>query len=425
MTSKLKDEVRRNVLDSNTAGLAIEAEYEPLGGSSTPIAPASYAPVKGSSADDKSPTFAVSENAFMPVKTTGGWYSGIERKDGEPRFVSRVAIDSVGSQSGRAETALWESQEDLGISFPGLIITGEASDSKESSFLQKQIDDALSITVTSWTASHRQADAWARFAVDEDSKQVWQNDAEGSVKSIITTTSADTGEKLYEYFPNSAIYGFWLSSGTAMRHRLPRAYSSEIVGYGAIPVKTGSTKLDVAGGASEKSRLTFGKDGALAARSTAKDKPSVHGFGSVPSSPMITGYVCELILQQSSVSLSVLRSLKFEDSDVKTAALTVLTLLAMAGHALANTDGFLRSGCALVQINRQWGWVRHGQVEPEKLEVTDTEQIIEALREAIEDAAKLGLEFAPPINLKFSPAQRTLIEDRVRTEMSKQGQDNE
>lgn len=415
MSSELKDAVYRHVTDPDTAGLVMETELTPLGGRGAAVSPPSYA--RELNDRNKQPNFAETERAFVPAKDQEGWYREIRRDGQNPVLERRVLIDSVASQSGRAETALWDAQEDLGLELPGITVSG-SYEGEPSSEADRQIADALATTISTWTAPHRQADAWIRFAATESGRQVWQGDPQDQVKELITSTSAATGERLYSYFPNSALYGFWLSSGTAARHKLPRAYSSEVVGYGAQPITTGTTKLDAAGGASDKSKVKISADGELTVGTGGK--PSSAGFGQVPSQPATTGYVCELILQQTSLSLTVLRSLRFQDQRIKEAALTVLTLLGLMGRHLAGRDGFLRSGCSLLAIEERWGWMRRGELHPEPLAVAGFDELKDALLESVRDAEGVGLSFAKPVRLRFSQAEITLIDERVRAELTKQ-----
>ncbi|WP_309130788.1 type I-U CRISPR-associated RAMP protein Csb1/Cas7u [Brevibacterium sp.] len=417
MPSQLKQSVLELVRDPAVAGIVVETEYQPLGGRNVAVAPPTYARQQGD--NDRTPQHAVSENAFVPARNRDGWLVDIARDENcRPCTAARVIIDSVGSQSGRNEAGLWNSQDRLGARLPGISIT--VPDDVLSAERDPEIVSALRAEVSSWTAAHRHADAWARFAETDGGKQVWQQN--GQIRELITTTSAATGEQLYRYFPNSAIFGFWLSSGVAARHKLPRSYSSEIIGYGAVPNVTGATKLDPTGGASEKSRVGF-KNGELVVGKTGVE-PSKAGFGQIPGQPMTTGYICELILQQASISLAVLRSISFENREIKDAALTVLTLLAMTGHELAAEDGFLRSHCSLLATVQRWGSMRQGQADPITLDVGGLDDLVGALQEAITDAESLGLRFAEPIRLNFSEAQRKLIAERVENERSKQTREN-
>ncbi|GAB3057130.1 type I-G CRISPR-associated protein Cas7 [Sediminivirga luteola] len=428
MSSTLKDIVAAHVADPAVSGLIIETEYEPLGGRAATVAPPTYA--KENRNDP--PRHAVTQEAFRPEADENGWFHAIRLgEDGQPVLVPRVVLDGVASQSGRAECALWEQQHRLGLALPGVIVSGEKA--------AVDVDDpalreALNITVSTWDLSHRQNDAWLKFATEDGKTQVWQQEigdvsAPGAnLKTLITQASPENAGLLFRHFPNSAVYGFWLSSGVAQRHRLARAYSSEIVGYGAHPVIAGTTKLDPVGGASNESQVTV-KDGTkltVAEKRVGKTgRPSEAGFGQVPADAVVRAYVCELILQQSSVSLQALRSLRFETPEQSQAALTVLTLLAMAGRVLGNEDGFLRSGCALVAVDERWGWRRHGQRAPEALDAPTVDDLAEALQEALADARKTGLDFAAPIEVQFSAEERQLIKNRVVTESTKVNEDGD
>lgn len=409
----LLETIQSHVENPLTAGLIIETKFSPLNGPGAPVAPPTYA---GEGGESRS-SHAVANQAFVPARDDRGWFSTIEREsNGQPRLARRVVIDSYGSQSGRVETALWRNQDRLGISLPALIVGG---DSFTEDVADSQIAQALQIEINSWETAHRHTDSWFRFASEDGStKQIWQDD-QSETKKLILTSSAENPVSLYEHFVNSALFGFWLSSGTAQRHRLARAYSSEIVGYGAHPVESGATKLDAAGGASKDIKLSQDSSGAIVVSSSTRnikkaEKPSVFGFGPIPSSPAVRSFVCELILQQSSISLGVLRTLKFSEEQ-KNNALTVLVLLAMAGHMLNREESFLRSGCALVPESERWGWKQQfSSVEP--LDTVTLNDITAALGDAINEAEAVGLKFAPPIHLMFSQTQRTIIKNRVTAE---------
>lgn len=428
MSSSLKTIVHSHVEDPNVSGLIAETEYQPLGGTTTPVSPPTYA--RENNDPSQAPHHAYTDAAFVPAATESGWYTGTQRTEDanrSPRQAPRVVLDSYASQSGRAESALWHAQDRMGVTLPGIVLDGRKAAESEN---DQSTKEALAQTVSSWEAAHRHTDGWFRFGSADGTTQVWQQDVGTSespeaanLKTLITAAGPHRGELLYRHFPNSSVFGFWLSSGVAARHKLPRAYSSEIVGYGALPVVAGATKLDPTGGASNTSRVLVGKGDRALSTATASTKgafkPSKIGLGQVPNHPVARGYVCELILQQTTISLSVLRSLTYPTRDQELAATTVLTLLGIAGRYLSAENGFLRSGCALVPVTDRWGWRRRGSAEPEPLEITDFQQIAEALREAVAEAAALGLPFAEPIELTFSAAEEQLIRERVSEESQK------
>ena len=426
----LYEDVRSNVANPTTAALLSETEFIPVAGVGTPIAPPTYAgPDKKASSDDKKvPTFAVSPGIPVPQANEEGWYQELQTDSdtGTVRRAPQVIVDSVGSQSGRAEAALVASNV-LGQRPPGIFITGSTGEATEdASSLSAQLAEAFARQISTWDAAHRQVDAWIKFAQTPDGKQVWEGGklADGRVvKDLIITASPERGEMLYSYFPNSAIYGYWLSSGTASRHRQPRAYSSQIVGYAAQGVASAASMLDMSGGASKSTPVSV-----VNHKLVAKGKePSKVGFGPVPGSPAIRAFSCELILQRATVSMAPLRQLRFDTQEKSEAATTVLVLLAMLGHALANEDGFLRSNCSLTPVSSKWGWRRHGLPASriDTLEVASAQDIEEALELALQAAADEGLAFEKPIDLQFSDAQRAIIEGRVKAEDAKQGAEDD
>ena len=246
--------------------------------------------------------------------------------------------------------------------------------------------------------------------------------------SMNTTTDATS---LYSYAPNAALYGFWFSSGSVERHRQPRAYSSETIGYGAHPVQTAAGRMDRLP-ASKDVAITQGKDGLdAAAKSKVSDgeKPSAYGFGMVPGTLDDNRFVCELILTRSSISLTTLRNIRFADDPERAkskAAAVVLTVLGIAGHVLAQRDNtLLRSGCDLMLVEGNYGWRRTGKRDVEEFEMpNDIEALAETLRLAKAAAAAVGLEFAEPVELQISRMQFKLLAASIADEATKSGEDS-
>lgn len=432
MTS-LKNLIRAAVSDPAVTAIVAETELEPLLGRTEPICPPTYSRPSGDKSKD--PYFALSPEAFVPEEHASGWH--LDTKMGEkntPITAPRVEVDSIGSQATRAEEALWASRKRLNLALPGIVVTAPSSTVVEEQVKKIKPENSVGADVlaaairqtfadlqptSTWQFAHRQADAWVRYAANPDGSQVWSG---GAVKDLVTRASAENAELLYQNFPNACIFGFWLSSGVAQRHRLPRAYSSEISGFDALEIKSAATKLDPMGGAPNSLTMSLTASGVALG---GKNKPSDLGFGQVPTSPATRAFQCDKILQQSSLSLPVLRSLRFSADacgEKNVAASTVLTLLAIAGRTLSSEDGFLRSGCSLIPRAERWG-IRRRLADPanpiENFDVPDIEQISTALHEAIDDAEALGLKFAAPIELSMSKVQAELIATRVSTELSK------
>lgn len=416
----LLDNIKSHIADGSVSGLVIEVEYEPLSGPTTPVAPPTYAPKeKGGPAQH-----SFTPEAFVPKPAEDGWHNALQRdQDYTPRLAPRIVLNSVQAQAGRAELATWQQQERLGVQFPAIVVDGRPA---AEAAKDPQLADALHRSFSTWELAHRQNDAWIKFATTDGKRLVWQQDIAGisdtadasEVKSLIAMASAERADLLYRYFPNSAVYGFWISSGVAARHRLARAYSSEIVGFGAHRIMSGATKLDPTGGALNTTGVTVNADNSLTVKptSSAKSRPSLAGFGQIPGQPGARTVECELILEQASVSLQVLRGLRYPTQEQALAATTVLTLLSLAGHALATEDSFFRSGCTLVPITEKWGWRHRGQRSPEALPVAPVPEIAEALRTAILEAERTGLSFAEPITLQFSAPELEIISQRVASD---------
>lgn len=107
--------------DASTVALAIEHDLEPVEGPHSPVAPPTYA------GEDKKSEFPVSPEAPIPEPNSGGWLSEVRRGDaGVAVTAPSVVLDSVASQAGRAESALWEHRGDLG-GLPGFIVSSPVS----------------------------------------------------------------------------------------------------------------------------------------------------------------------------------------------------------------------------------------------------------------------------------------------------------
>lgn len=431
----LYQNVLSHVSNPQVAALLAESELNPIAGRGAPFAPPTYAlsdskdTKKLDPKEKKKPNFAVSQGVPIPTKNESGWFQDLRRnpETGELHRSAQVIVSSIGAESGNAETALIN-HPIFGKSLPGIFVCGTKNSdrankkSKAPSDLGEQIDQALSAEISTWTAAHRQADAWIKFAQTPDGKQVWEGghlDDQESVKELIIAASPANGSLLYSLFPNSALFGYWLSSGTAIRHKMPRSYSSQIVGYGATPIVSASTMMDPNGGASSDSKVSIA--GHRLVMDTKGEKPSKLGFGPVPSSPETRAFSCELILQRATISLANLRHISFQSIGQQNAAITALSLMGILGHQLANRDGFYRSSCALTTISSKWGWryQGRGESEIEDLSLDDIETVEAALKIAIKAAQEQGLTFRDPIQLTYSTAQQELIRKRMEKEDNK------
>lgn len=433
----LYDEVRSHVADPDIVAVVMEEVLESTKGPNAVICPPTY-----SGGEKGRPHFATSDGP-VPRRDAMGWYRDVERTGDEVRKAGRVVVNSLAACADRAETAIYRRQRELGVTLPAFVVRGgltndaveaaiqraqarkksKGSVGKVAEDVREQVRKALDLKYSTWELAHRTADAWLQYAKDPASgRQIWA-DPTSSIKTILLSIAHEAGENVYAHAPNSAVYGAWLSGGTARRHAIPRAYSCEITGFGAVESVRATTKLDRMGGAPNSLKLVAGAEGvALADRGK---KPSELGFGQVPSDPAPRGFTCETILSQASISLRAFERFRYAvaeasaegstdlASERQRAATCVYTLLAMAGHLLAQQDGFLRSECDLVTIDQHWGWRQHGNPEPLTLDVPTLPDVAEALKHAVQAAAEVGLTFHEPITVDISDAQVDLVVERV------------
>lgn len=432
--------ITERIENPHISALVSEEVLEPTTGPNGIISPPTY-----SGGERNVPNFAISTGP-IPAPTDSGWYHDLQRKDGAVRTEQRVIVNSLAACADNAETPLYRFQERIGVTLPGFVIDANGVSDDEinaaigrvvkpgrksakeaetetptepSATTRREIRKALSFRLSSWELAHRTADSWLMYAQEPGStEQVWAGD--GDVKRLLLDISHESGDTVYAYAPNAGLFGTWLSSGTALRNRIPRSYSCEIIGYGATDVSRGATKLDPTGGASGGSRLSS-SNGSISVTDKGKE-PSKIGFGQVPNDPETRGFHCELILRQASVSLRGLAAFQYRDDpqrEKSRAASRVYVLLAMAGHLLAQENGFLRSECDLVTVDEHWGWRQHGRREPLPMTTPTLDEVREALARAVQDAAGVGLVFAAPIELRPSDAQVDLVVDRVLRESAK------
>lgn len=422
----LFDTITEHLQDPNVVAVIMEGELEPTGGPNQAFAPPTYARPKGD--DSSNPAFAVTADARVPERADSGWFHAFQRTDDGPRTASRVVINSVQACAHSAGTNTYLQRSRLGVELPAFVIRGTnegAADkvikahAASSPIIAEQIRQALDVEVSHWELAHRTADSWLQYA-DDGGGQIWAQQS-SAIKDILLNISHESGQLVYENAPNCAVYGSWLSSGTARRHAIPRAYSCEITGYGAEEVRRGATKLDEVGGALKASGLEVSDGGTL--QRAKRGEPSALGFGQVPTHVADRAFTCELILRQATISLKALDRFSFPRPEQTLAAKRVFVLLAMAGHLLAAEDGFLRSSCDLVTLEERWGWRRHGQRAPEALDVPSVDDVAAALRQAITAAEEAGLTFAKPFEVRLSDVEADLIASSVANQSARAAQE--
>lgn len=259
-------------------------------------------------------------------------------------------------------------------------------------------------------APHRMADAIFR-----DSELDGVRFRDSSIGALLDDASLANATGLFEYSPNSLVFGLWDSTGPmgGMGAKFQRIISSEVVAFGVeYGVKTSSridpleinlkagpvyiinekTKEWTLSEASEggKKRKPFGKDG----------KPSEINHGNiVPTIEAENGGVTfEFAQQVVVISMPALRRLRFPvngklSMESDEAARAVLAAIAILGTALTTEKGMdLRTRTLLIpEEEGKWQAIKaNGRVQDLQI---SPETAIELYNECVEAAQKMGLPY--------------------------------
>lgn len=321
---------------------------------------------------DYQPAGGVGDKVFPPTYE-GGKYATEERIDPETGEVKQcVLLDSVQSQANRMELALLDVQRAGKVELPLLLAR----------FDDPNLDKKF--TVTSLEAPHRIADALFRDSLLDG--VIFRKSDKGR---LLDTADIRNATGLFGLCPSALVFGLWDSTGPrgGLGCKFQRAIVSEIVGYDAIAGIKTSSRLDPAAiekhagpvFRSETDGWTLTPDNAkkgpkgkpvlYKANSQGKDveydpsagkdvpdqgRPSILNHGNVKPSISAGGFTISKARQTTTLSLSVLRRLRFplngdthSEHDKDLTARTTLAALGLAAGSLARTDTDLRSRCQL------------------------------------------------------------------------------
>lgn len=391
----------RNAVGGTAAALRCVTDYQPAGGPGDKVFPPTY---------------------------EGGKYAIEERFDSEIGDTRHcVLLDSVQSQANRMELALLEAHRSKRVQLP-LIVTR---------FDQPEL--LKKFAVTSLEAPHRIADSLFRDSLFNGI--IFRKSVKGSVLDRADVRNA-TG--LFGLCPTALVFGVWDSTGPrgGLGCKFQRALVSEIVGFDAVVgTKTASRidpaeimlgagplyerkseehdapdwTLDADAAPVEKSNpKLFGK------RTETKGKPSAAVHGNVTPSIADGGFTISRARQTTTLSLAVLRRLRFPlhdavDSDIHIdmAARTALAALGLAAGTLARVDTDLRSRCQLfAEGETVWELLDRPGEAPLEFELTP-EDALNLLGQAVSAAKDVGLPWEEDIELTPSAE---LVELVVRSQ---------
>jgi len=381
---------------------------------------------------DYQPAGGVGDKVFPPTYE-GGKYATEERIDPETGEVKQcVLLDSVQSQANRMELALLDANRTGKVKLPLLIARFDDSD------LNRKF------TVTSLEAPHRIADALFRDSLLEG--RIFRKSARGK---LLDTADIRNATGLFGLCPTALVFGLWDSTGPrgGLGCKFQRAIVSEIVGYDAVPGKKTSSRLDPAqimldAGPlySQESAVTDAPDWTLEnktgktekskSKKLGKDgKPSEANHGNITPSISDGGFTITKARQTTTLSLSVLRRLRFplkgaadSSHEINLAARTTLAALGLAAGSLARVDTDLRSRCQLfAEQESTWELLDRPGETPQK-HTLGPDDALTLLQEAITEAKTIGLPWEGEIELTPAPELVELVR-RSQELASAQGTD--
>ena len=385
---KLDLDKLRDAVAGTAAAFRCVTEYQPAGGPGDKVFPATY---------------------------EGGRYATEERIDhltGEVRQC--VLLDSVQSQANRMELALLEAHRANDLALP-LLVTRFDQDELLKKF-----------TVSSLEAPHRVADALFR-----DSLLDGVRFRKSETGRILDTTDIRNATGLFGLCPTGLVFGLWDSTGPrgGLGAKFQRALVSEVVGYDAVAGVRTHSRIDPAqimvgagplynrkSETDEEPTWTLDiADGKGKLKKTGR--PSEANHGNVRPSIADGGFTLSKARQTTTLSLAVLRRLRFpldgkvdSDNEVDVAARAALAALGLAAGTLGRRDMDLRSRCQLFPESASvWELLDHPGQTPEVFDL-DAGAAIGLLREAVDEAKLSGLPWEEdPIELTPSPALVELV----------------
>ena len=353
------------------------------------------------------PTGGLGDKVFPPTYE-GGKYATEERIDPDTGEVRQcVLLDSVQSQANRMELALLEAYRAGTVQLP-LLVTR---------FDQQELLKKFS--VTSLEAPHRIADALFRDSLLDGT--IFRKSEKGR---ILDTAEVRNATDLFGLCPTALIFGLWDSTGPrgGAGCKFQRAVVSEIVGYDAVLGKKAAIRIDPAeimrDAATLHERKSEGadtphwtldeKDGTKKLKKTGR--PSEANHGNILTSIEEGGFTISKARQTTTLSLAVLRRLRFplngaadSDHDTNLAARTALVALGLTAGTLARIDTDLRSRCQLfAEQEPVWELLNRPGEPPREFELSP-EDALELLAAAITEAKNAGLPWEDEIELTPSP----------------------
>jgi CRISPR-associated protein Csb1 len=370
------------------------------------------------------PAGGAGDKVFPPT-FAGAVYAVEQRRvfgeDGKPLPEPKtcVVLDTVQSQANRMEQALQEALDGGRITIPVLKVDFSAWSPTGSKPESERLIDDVGI-ITSLQAPHRIADAILRDSQTADGVK-FRDSEKGKA---LNTVSQQNATALYQLCPTALIFGMWDSTGPkgGLGAKFERAMVSEVVGVGASVHETHKARgvrrdpLEIR--AAVKVLKAADKSWSLATdKARGAEAPSSVNHSSVPFDSDNAGTTIEYAEQLTTLSLIVLRRLRFptngkSSAKADVAGRTVLAALGLCAATIAFESGMaLRSRCLVwPDAEMNWELLARPGAEAEAFALS-ADDAIKLLADAVEAANNAGLEWEKaPITL--TPQQKLV--DLVR-----------
>lgn len=347
---------------SRVAGVVLAAEYRPAGGDK--VFPPSYP--MASQDRDRPPS---------PYLFEKRWVEGFDK----PREL--VVLDQPPSQANRVEAALLEARDAGDIELPLFELVTDTSRGP--------------LRLTSLEFPHRFADAYLRDSL-LDGKRFDSSDVGRRLRSASSTDL----RPLFEWSPESLVFGAWDSHRKGYGVKLPRLYTSSVVGLDPVEGKRRGGKADpfnLTGAVPDSSAedWEFTAAGSML-RKKEGQKLSELGHGHILPGPVHGGVAITGARRTGWLSLAALRRLRFGNAPTEAVRLARATLLALtlAGDRLAfdTPSLWLRSGCDLVRTSETLAFDR-GE-EPREPVTVGAAEAIACFHELRDRTAEAGIVMA-------------------------------
>jgi CRISPR-associated protein Csb1 len=327
----------------------------------------------------------------FPATYAGGKYATEKRRivdaTGQESEVDCVLLDSVQSQSNRAEEALKLAIERQEIELPLIEVDFHAANEN----LRSPI-----VNLTSLDVPHRLADAILRDSELADGTRFSKSEyAKKWGRSNLWNATA-----VYELCPTALVFGMWGSPEKpgGLGAKFERAFVSEIVAVDVEQIeKRNGFRIDPLG-SSKNVPLKQKDDGGFEVGS-GKLRPSELNHGNIPFESSNGGIRFRYAEQTTVVSLGALRKLHFpidgeDGSNVDHAGRAVLAAIGLCAGVLASESGTsLRSRCHLWPVEeRQWELLEKPNQPPQSFGLSGKEAA-QLLKDAVGHAKGAGLQW--------------------------------